>query len=63
MARIDGAGLVDLVADPDLVDAAGLAASSTSVAWSVTKRVPKRSAWSRKFCISSGPMIPSGKPG
>ena len=37
--------------------------SSTRVASSETKRVPKRSAWSRKCCIISGPMIPSGKPG
>jgi hypothetical protein len=37
--------------------------SSTFVAWSVTNRAPKRSAWSRNFCIISGPMIPSGKPG
>ena len=28
-----------------------------------TKRVPKRSACSRNFCISSGPWMPSGKPG
>ena len=33
------------------------------VASSVMKRVPKRSACSRNFCIISGPMIPSGKPG
>ena len=30
---------------------------------SVTRRAPKRSAWSRSLVISSGPMIPSGKPG
>ena len=38
-------------------------ASSTRVASSVMKRAPKRSDWSRNFCIISGPMIPSGKPG
>ena len=37
--------------------------SSTRVASSVMKRVPKRSAWARKRFISSGPIIPSGKPG
>ena len=37
--------------------------SSIRVASSVTKRVPKRSAWSRNCCIISGPMIPSGNPG
>ena len=37
--------------------------SSILVASSVMNRVPNRSAWSRNFCISSGPMIPSGKPG
>ena len=37
--------------------------SSMRVASSVMKRVPNRSAWARKRFISSGPMIPSGKPG
>ena len=37
--------------------------SSIRVASSVMNRVPKRSAWARKLCISSGPMIPSGNPG
>jgi hypothetical protein len=41
----------------------GSRASSIFVAWSVMNRVPKRSAWSRNFCIISGPMIPSGNPG
>ncbi len=27
------------------------------------ERCPERSAWSRMFCMSSGPMIPCGKPG
>ena len=31
---------------------------STSTTW-----VPKRSAWARIFVISSGPSMPSGKPG
>ena len=35
-------------------------ASSIFVASSVMKRVPKRSAWSRKSCIISGPITPSG---
>ena len=59
----DGAGAVLLVADPDLVDAARLGGQLDLVASSVTRRAPKRSAWSRKRCIISGPMIPSGKPG
>ena len=38
--------------------------SSTFVARSVMKRVPKSSACSRIFCMSSGPwMPPAGKPG
>ena len=37
--------------------------SSIRVASSVMNRVPKRSAWVRNCCISSGPMIPSGNPG
>ena len=41
----------------------GSSESSTFVASSVMKRVPKRSAWSRNFCMSSGPSMPSGKPG
>ena len=41
----------------------GSSASSTRSTSSVTRRAPKRSAWSRNFCIISGPMIPSGKPG
>ena len=59
----DGAGLVLVVADPDPVDAAGLVGELDPVAWSVMKRAPKRSAWSRNFCISSGPMIPVGEAG
>ena len=34
--------------------------SSTRSTSSVTKRVPKRSAWARNWLIISGPMIPSG---
>ena len=36
---------------------------STSVMSSVTSSAPKRSAWLRRFSISSGPRIPEGKPG
>jgi hypothetical protein len=50
-------------ADDDLVDPAGLVGQRTSEAWSVRNFVPKRSAWSRMVCMSSGPMIPSRKPG
>jgi hypothetical protein len=39
------------------------AAGSNAVALSVMKRAPNRSAWSRMDCISSGPTIPSRKPG
>ena len=35
-------------------------ASSMRVASSVMKRVPKRSAWSRRSCIICGPITPSG---
>ena len=41
----------------------GRSEKSTLVTSSVTKSAPKRSAWRRKSAISSGPMIPSGKPG
>ena len=41
----------------------GRALKSTRVTSAVTKAAPKRSAWSRNICISSGPWIPSGKPG
>ena len=34
--------------------------SSIFVASSVMKRVPKRSAWSRRSCIISGPITPLG---
>ena len=47
-----------LVAEEDLLQPA--VAELDPVASSVTKRVPKRSAWSRNCCIISGPMIPSG---
>ena len=30
---------------------------------SATSSAPKRSAWVRMLSISSGPMMPSGKPG
>ena len=59
----DGARLELLAADDDGVDAAGLVGQPHLVAWSVTKRAPKRSAWSRMRVMSSGPMIPSAKPG
>ena len=41
----------------------GRAERSTLVAFSVRNSAPKRSACWRKLPISSGPMIPSGKPG
>ena len=41
----------------------GRESRSTFVAFSVRNSVPKRSAWARNFVISSGPMMPSGKPG
>jgi hypothetical protein len=34
--------------------------SSTRSTSSLTKRVPKRSAWARNRVIIYGPMIPSG---
>jgi hypothetical protein len=36
---------------------------STLVALAVRNVAPKRAAWSRKCIMSSGPMIPLGKPG
>ena len=36
---------------------------STRSASAVTNSAPKRSACSRNFIISSGPRMPSGKPG
>ena len=36
---------------------------STREALTVWISAPNRSAWDRKFAMSSGPMIPSGKPG
>ena len=59
IARITVLAQELLVADDDPVQAA-VADSSTAVASSVMKRVPKRSAWSRNCCIISGPMTPSG---
>ena len=41
----------------------GRSEKSTDVAFSVRNSAPKRSACSRNFIISSGPMTPSGKPG
>ena len=41
----------------------GRAERSTRVTSDWTIRAPKRSAWSRMACMSSGPRIPSGKPG
>ena len=38
----------------------GRSEKSTFVTSSVTNSAPKRSAWRRKSCIISGPMIPSG---
>ena len=37
--------------------------SSTSMTFSEWMVVPKRAACSRNLTMSSGPMIPSGKPG
>ena len=36
---------------------------STLITSSVTSSAPNRSAWARIWSISSGPMMPSGKPG
>ena len=41
----------------------GRAERSTLVTFSVRISAPKRSACSRMLAMSSGPMIPSGKPG
>ncbi len=41
----------------------GRSERSTLLTLRVMISVPKRSAWSRNFIISSGPMIPSGHPG
>ena len=41
----------------------GGAEKSTRSALAVMYSAPKRAAWARNFSISSGPMIPSGKPG
>ena len=60
----DGARLEHVVADAArCASSPSDSAGSKRVALSVMKRAPNRSAWSRMVCISSGPMIPSRKPG
>ena len=41
----------------------GRSAKSTFVTSAVMNRVPKRSACRRNSCMTSGPSMPSGKPG
>ena len=41
----------------------GEADRSTRVTLAVTSSAPNRAAWARMAVMSSGPMIPSGKPG
>ena len=41
----------------------GRSEKSTRVTFSVRYSAPKRAAWARNVLISSGPMIPSTKPG
>ena len=41
----------------------GRSEKSTRDTSAASKVAPKRSAWPRMCCISSGPVIPSGKPG
>ncbi len=41
----------------------GRSEKSTLVALTVSILAPNRSAWERKFIMSSGPITPSGKPG
>ena len=48
---------------PPAQTANGRLEKSTRSASASTIVVPKRSAWARKRSMSSGPWIPSGKPG
>ncbi len=57
-----GAGAMEVVSDPDLVQPAGRRELYLGHVVGYQPR-PEPSAWSRKCCIISGPMIPSGNPG